>query len=276
MKSNHQFQVIQNAIAYISATDSYQPSLEEVAGHVHMSKFHFQRVFKKWAGISPKDFWQFLTLERAKRALKKGKSTLSTAYDVGLSGNGRLHDLFVKIEACTPGEYSKMGKDLHIKLGELDTPFGIASIAETNRGICRISFGSKEDLREELREEYPYISISEGLGPNGKLVQQYFKDWIEPKDRILLDLQGTPFQIQVWKALLQIPSSQLVSYSDIAKAIEKPDANRAVGTAIANNPVAYLIPCHRVIRNTGELGDYRWGSDRKAAINGYEGVLLAD
>ncbi len=274
MKNIHHFSVIEKAIGYINAQSSDQPSLEDMASHVHMSKFHFQKVFKKWAGISPKDFLQYLTLEEAKKALNKGKTTLETAYDVGLSGNGRLHDLFIKMEACTPGDYRKKGKDLLLKLGEIDTPFGTAGIAETSRGINRLSFDPMSDLRSELEEEYPLAQIQEGLGPNGLKVLRYFENWEWPEDNISLDIQGTPFQIQVWKALLQIPSSELLSYGDVAKAVNKPGASRAIGTAIGSNPVAYLIPCHRVIRGTGESGKYRWGTQRKAAINGYERARL--
>ncbi|MGI9548195.1 MAG: methylated-DNA--[protein]-cysteine S-methyltransferase, partial [Flavobacteriaceae bacterium] len=276
MENTHHFTVIEKAIGFINDQSIDQPSLDAMADHVHMSKYHFQRLFKKWAGISPKEFLQFLTLEHAKSALKKGKSTLETAYDVGLSGNGRLHDLFVKIEACTPGEYRKRGKDLELKLGNLDTPFGVASIAETHKGINRLSFGLKSELRSELIREYPLATINDGLGPNGKKIDKYFKDWQRPDGKISLDIQGSPFQIQVWKALLRIPSTQLVAYGDIAGTIKKPGSSRAVGTAVGNNPIAYLIPCHRVIRNSGETGNYRWGANRKAAINAYEAVTLSD
>ena len=276
MENKYHFQQIEKAIEFIKSRRSGQPNLDEIAAHVHMSKFHFQRVFKKWAGLSPKDFLQYLTLEQAKKSLQKGKSTLEAAYDAGLSGNGRLHDLFVKIEACTPGEYSKKGEDLKFLVSQLDSPFGKLSLAESQRGISRLSFDSRQSLTEELREEFPVANIASGIGPNGKKVQRYFEDWQYPDSPIKLDLWGSAFQIQVWKALLEIPSSHLLSYKDVATLIGKPEANRAVGTAIGNNPVAYLIPCHRVIRNSGQIGNYRWGENRKVAINGYENALLSD
>ena len=276
MENKYHFQQIEKAIEFIKNRRSGQPSLDEIAEHVHMSKFHFQRVFKKWAGLSPKDFLQYLTLEQAKRSLQKGKSTLEAAYDAGLSGNGRLHDLFVKIEACTPGEYSKQGEHLRFIVSQIDSPFGKLSLAESQRGISRLSFDSRQSLIEELKDEFSMAQITSGLGPNGLKAERYFENWQYPDSPIKLDLWGSAFQIQVWKALLEIPSSHLLSYKDVATLIGKPQANRAVGTAIGNNPVAYLIPCHRVIRKSGEIGNYRWGENRKAAMNGYESALLSD
>ena len=274
MENRYHFSIIEKAIGYIREYREGQPSLDQIADHVHMSKFHFQRLFRKWAGVSPKEFLQYLTIERAKKALQKGKSTLETAYYVGLSGNGRLHDLFLKIEACTPGEFRNRGKGVRICIGEIDTLFGVAAIAETKKGICRLSFDSMSDFLEILKNDYPDAVFIEELGENGKLAEQYFRNWEIPEKRIGLDLQGTPFQIQVWKALLQIPSSSLVSYGSIASSVENPGAVRAVGTAIGKNPVAYLIPCHRVINSNGDMGKYRWNSERKMAINAYEGVRL--
>ncbi len=276
MENEYHFQQIEKAIAYIRSRRGRQPGLEEIAAHVHMSKYHFQRVFKKWAGISPKDFLQYLTLEQAKESLNSGKTTLESAFDAGLSGNGRLHDLFVKIEACTPGEYSKKGADLEFIVAVINSPFGTLSIAESPRGISRLSFDTESNLITALKKEFPQAQISRGLGPNGAMAQSYLKDWKYPESPIHLDVWGSGFQIKVWKALLHIPSSQLLSYGDIATLIEKPMASRAVGTAIGGNPVAYLIPCHRVIRATGETGNYRWGSTRKMVINGYETALLSD
>ncbi|MGI9552828.1 MAG: methylated-DNA--[protein]-cysteine S-methyltransferase [Aurantibacter sp.] len=274
MENIYHFNIIEKAIGYIREYHDGQPTLDQIAAHVHMSKFHFQRLFKKWAGVSPKEFLQYLTVERAKEALQNGKSTLDTAYDVGLSGNGRLHDLFLKIEACTPGEFRNRGKGVQIKVGEIDTSFGVAAIAETEKGICRLSFDSFSVFLDTLKEEYSYAEFTEELGENGKLAQQYFRNWKIPKKKIGLDLHGTPFQIQVWKALLQIPSSSLASYQNIASSLKNQGAVRAVGTAIGKNPIAYLIPCHRVIKNNGKMGEYRWNSERKMAINGYEGIHL--
>ena len=275
MENSHHFSVVEKAINYINDQSDQQPSLEDMASHVHMSKYHFQRVFKKWAGITPKDFLQHLTLEQAKASLTQGKSTLETAFDVGLSGNGRLHDLFISIEACTPGEYRKRGKELTLQIWVIETPFGSASISETSKGINRMSFTPIKDFEDELRAEYPFAQITKKLGPHAHRVQEYFSSWQQPEKPISLDIQGTAFQIQVWKALLQIPSAQLVSYTDIAHTINNPGSVRAVGSAIGKNPVAYLIPCHRVIKSTGVSGQYRWGKSRKKIINAYESALLA-
>jgi AraC family transcriptional regulator of adaptative response/methylated-DNA-[protein]-cysteine methyltransferase len=272
MEDQYHFNVIAQAILFINKEHSKQPSLEEVAAHVHLSKFHFQRVFKKWVGISPKDYLQFITLEKAKECLRKGQSTLDTSYDLGLSGNSRLHDLFVKIAACTPGEFKKRGKNLVINIAEIDTPFGTAYIAETQKGICSISFDQLNVKR--LKSEYTQAVFKEGLKKNGLSIQTYFKDWKIPSLPINLDLVGTAFQIQVWNALLQIPSSNLLTYQNIAKMIENPKAVRAVGTAIGKNPIAYLIPCHRVIKSDGNMGNYRWDSERKIAMNSYEAIKL--
>lgn len=268
MKNTYHFDVITKAINFIKDYHTAQPTLEEIANHVNLSKFHFQRVFRKWVGISPKNYLQFITLEKAKEALRKGQSTLETSYNVGLSGNSRLHDLFVKIEACTPGEFQKRGKNLKIHFGEIETPFGYAIIAETKKGICSLSFDYLSI--EKIKSEYHQATFIKELSENGKLVQDYFEKWEVPSTPISLDLVGTPFQIQVWKALLQIPPANLLAYQDIATIIENPKAVRAVGTAIGKNPIAYLIPCHRVIKSDGNMGNYRWGTERKIAINGFE------
>ncbi len=272
MKDTFHFDIIAKAICFIKGQYLKQPSLEEIANHVHLSKFHFQRIFKKWVGISPKDYLQFITLEKAKESLRKGQSTLEVSYNVGLSGNSRLHDLFVKIESCTPGQFKKRGKGLTIYYGEIETPFGNTIIAETKRGICSISFDNQ--TIESFKTEYNQALFFNKLSRNGKLLQKYFENWKIPTSPISLDLIGTPFQIQVWKALLKIPSSHLLTYQDIAKMIHNPKAVRAVGTAIGKNPIAYLIPCHRVIKSDGKIGNYRWNPERKIAINSYESIKL--
>ena len=276
MKDNIQFDIIASAIQFISAYQKEQPTLSEIADHVHISKFHFQKLFRKWAGVTPKQFLQYITVEQAKVSLLKGKSTLETAFDVGLSGNGRLHDVFIKMEACTPGEFKNRGNGIEIKFDEINTPFGRALIAETKKGICKIAFLEENERSEKLlRNEFPNALLFNKLGNNGELAKTYFKSWQVPSKKIGLDLKGTPFQIQVWKALLEIPSSHFLSYQDIAQKIGNPKAVRAVGTAIGKNPIAYLIPCHRVIRSSGEIGSYRWNSNRKMAINGYECLRLS-
>lgn len=272
MENTYHYDIIAEAICFIKNYHTEQPSLEEIAQHVNLSKYHFQRVFKKWAGISPKDYLQFITLEKAKDSLRKGQSTLETSYNVGLSGNSRLHDLFIKIEACTPGEFQRRGKDLRFYVGEVETPFGNAIIIETEKGICNLSFDDSNLQR--IRDEYYQAVFTEGLTNNGRLVQEYFKNWKIPSTPISLDLSGTPFQIQVWKALLQIPSSNLLAYQNIAEMINSPKAVRAVGTAIGKNPIAYFIPCHRVIKSDGNMGNYRWNTERKIAINTYEFIKL--
>ncbi|MEW6196906.1 MAG: methylated-DNA--[protein]-cysteine S-methyltransferase [Bacteroidota bacterium] len=276
MKDNYHYKIVAEAIRFISRGYQSQPELEEIAKYVHLSKFHLQRVFQKWVGVSPKQFLQFTTIEHAKRCLLEGRTTLEAAYEVGLTGNGRLHDLFIKIEACTPGEFKNRGGGVQIKFGVVNSPFGNTLIAETEIGICRLSF-LKEDEEPEstLRAIFPEANFTNDLGKYGKLVKQYFSNWQIPNQKIVLDLRGTPFQINVWKALLSIPSAQFLAYNDIAKIINKPGAIRAVGTAIGQNPIAYLIPCHRVIRESGDIGNYHWGSERKIAINGFENIRLS-
>lgn len=277
METSYHYKLVEKAIWYISENHLSQPDLEGIANHVNLSKFHFQRLFQKWAGVSPKQFLKFITVQHAKECLAQGRSTLETTYEVGLSGNGRLHDLFVDIEACTPGEFQKKGKDITVQYDTIDSPFGKVLVAETKMGISQLLFLDGNTIpREVILSEFPYADLSRALGKFGKLVQRYFNDWKTPKEKIILNLKGTPFQIKVWKALLSIPSSQLLSYGDIARHIGNPNAMRAVGTAIGKNPAAYLIPCHRVIHQTGEIGGYRWGSKRKTVINGYESVLLSN
>lgn len=275
MKQHQHYHTVAKAIHFIVDNYHTQPSLEEIAEHVHLSKYHFQRLFQQWAGVSPKQFLQHTTVQHAKQRLQEGRSTLATAYDVGLSGTGRLHDLFVKIEACTPGEFKKRGLGLLIQYGEIDTPFGVAVIAETRVGICLLHFiEDGDDPKSFVHAAFDEAVLVPELGKFGELVEQYFVTWKQPKEQIVLDLKGTPFQLSVWRALLTIPAAQLLAYNDIAQLIDKPKAVRAVGTAIGKNPIAYLIPCHRVIRESGQLGGYRWGLDRKQLINGYEMVSL--
>ncbi len=277
MENDYHFTIVQKAIEYITTKYQKQPRLDEIAESVHLSKFHFQRVFQEWAGVSPKQFLQFITTQHAKQSLSEGRSTLETAHNVGLSGNGRLHDLFIKIESCTPGEFQKRGKGIRIQYDIIPSPFGNLLIAETSIGICKLVFvENKANPLSILKSEYPEAILVNQLGSQGNRVTQYFSNWKIPNELIVLDLKGTDFQLSVWKALLTIPSSQLVAYNDIATSINKPDAQRAVGTAIGKNPIAYLIPCHRVIKQTGHLGNYRWGSHRKSAMIGYEGLKLSD
>ena len=276
MENNYHFDRIKEAINFITVNYQRQPDLDEIADHVHLSKFHFQRLFQQWAGVSPKQFLQCVTTEHAKKSLQAGRSTLAAAHETGLSGNGRLHDLFVKIEACTPGEFQRRGKNLQISYEIISTPFGPAWIAETERGICQLYFLEEENTpTERLMADFPEANWNRTLGPYGQMVKQYFANWQVPDRQIVLDLKGTPFQIKVWQALLSIPSAHFLAYTDIADMIGNPNASRAAGSAIGKNPVAYLIPCHRVIRQSGEMGGYRWGISRKRAIHAYENLVLS-
>lgn len=270
-KINNHYNIVQQVIKFLDEHQTQQPSLEDISKHVFLSKFHLQRVFQDWAGITPKQFLQYLTAEHSKSLLRLGKSTLSTSYEAGLSGNGRLHDLFVKCEAVSPGEFKNKGKDLTIQWVIIPTAFGETLIAETDKGICKVSFlNDTSNVLEELTTDFQYAKFENRLGENSGLLKNYFDTWQVPKEKISVHFKGTPFQIQVWKALLQIPAGNLVAYQDIGNKIGKPKAVRAIGTAIGKNPIAYLIPCHRVIKNNGFMGNYRWTSERKKIINAYE------
>lgn len=273
------YQRIEKAIAYIRANYRRKPSLAQIAEHVHLSEYHFQKLFTQWAGISPKKFVQYLTLEHAKSELQRHASTVDTALSVGLSGTGRLHDLFITLDAVTPGEYKRHGEGLTIYYGIHSTKFGYVFIASTIRGICQLTFLEGADdtsAFEQLEHEWSNAELILDTAKN-----QYFVDRIFSKEQssgvlssanndtlteFRLLTKGTPFQLQVWKALLAIPYGCTTSYSCVANAIGKPKAVRAVANAIGANPLAYLIPCHRVLRGTGELGGYRWGLDRKLAL----------
>ncbi len=274
MKNTEQlnYQRIAKAINYISSNFKDQPSLDEVAGEVGLSPFHFQRMFTDWAGVSPKKFIQYLSIDYAKQLLKTGEhSLLDTAYETGLSGTSRLHDLFINIEAMTPGEYKNQGVNLRINYSFAESPFGKLIVASTEKGICHISFESDQDKAlANLRSHFPkahYDQIVDQYQQNALFVFQ--KD-LTQLDQIKLHLHGTDFQLKVWESLLKIPMGGLSSYGAIAENIGNAKASRAVGTAIGHNPVAYLIPCHRVIQASGNLGNYMWGSNRKAAIIGWE------
>lgn len=275
-KINAHYNIVEQIIKFLDVHQTQQPSLEDISKHVFLSKFHLQRVFQDWAGITPKQFLQYLTAEHSKSLLRLGKSTLETSYQAGLSGNGRLHDLFVKCEAVSPGEFKNKGKDLVIQWAEIQTAFGETLIAETNKGICKVSFlNNSSNSLQELATDFPYAKFVNQLGENAELLKTYFDTWQIPKEKINIHFKGTPFQIQVWKALLQIPAGNLVAYQDIGNKIGKSKAVRAIGTAIGKNPIAYLIPCHRVIKNNGLMGNYRWASERKKIINAYESSLFS-
>lgn len=265
---------IERAIDYIGRNFKHQPSLDQMARSVHLSKFHFNRVFKRWTGISPNRFLQFLTLDYTKEQLANSRSLLSTALSAGLSGPSRLHDLFVTFEAMTPGQFKQRGEGLQIVYGFSHCPFGELMIATTERGICRISFLEKENRSEMINQLYsswPRAEFIENQNHIQAITQRIFEKQIsDAPHRLHLHVKGTNFQVNVWQALLTIPSGRLVSYQDIAIGLGKPNAVRAVASAVAVNPVAYLIPCHRVIAKTGKIHKYRWGATRKIAMIGWE------
>lgn len=267
---------IAEAINYIRTNFKDQPNLDEVAEKVHLSPFHFQRLFTEWAGTSPKKFLQYTSIEYAKKLLKENQATLfETAHETGLSGTSRLHDLFINIEGMTPAEYKTGGKDLSINYSFADSPFGNILVASTTKGICHIAFVEDEiQAFSVLQNHFPNANFKQHLD----LIQQnalfiFSHDW-QKINQIKLHLKGTEFQLKVWETLLKIPMGQLSTYGNIAKHIENPNASRAVGTAIGDNPVAFLIPCHRVIQSTGNLGGYMWGTTRKTAIIGWEATKI--
>jgi len=265
------------AIRFIDAHVEAQPSLAEVANHLGLSPFHFQRLFHRWAGLTPKDFLQFLTLVRAKRHLAASTSLLETSFQVGLSGPGRLHDLFLSVEAMTPGEFKRGGEGLEIAWAVHPTPFGEALFACTARGLCGLSFIEENSSPlEELRLRWPAARLREASQLTAPVAAEVDRRMRGLTQRPLhLVLKGTPFQIQVWSALLRIREGETASYSRIAALAGSPSAVRAVGTALGANPIGYLIPCHRVIRNTGAIGDYRWGEQRKTMLLAVEAARRA-
>lgn len=265
------YQRIAKALHFLKENFKEQPSLEEIAAHVHLSPFHFQRMFTAWAGVSPKAFLQYTTAEYAKSLLNTQQSLFETTHQTGLSGTSRLHDLFIKIEAMTPTEYKNEGKNLTITTTLHDSPFGRVLIATTAKGVCHMAFeeGPKTAL-VHLKEKFAQATFEEKETSLSKEVLQIFDNEYGHNTPIKLHVKGTPFQLKVWEALLRIPQGRLCTYGQIGEAIHKPQASRAIGTAIGSNPVAYLIPCHRVIRASGIIGGYRWGSDRKENMIAWE------
>ncbi|MDX1440609.1 MAG: methylated-DNA--[protein]-cysteine S-methyltransferase [Rubricoccaceae bacterium] len=269
---------IERAIQFVLDNRQAQPGLSEVASHVGLSEFHFERLFKEWAGVTPKRFLQYLTLKHAKSLLKDSQSVLGAAYEAGLSGGGRLYDLFVTVDAVTPGEFKSNGAGLQIRYGVHDSPFGQCFLATTSRGICKLSFVGKREQEPVVRElihTWPEAEIIED-GSDGVPVVQSMFDAVEhgARRQIPVLLKGTNFQIKVWEALLRIPPGHALSYDDVAGLLGRPKATRAVASAVARNPVGYLIPCHRVIRKSGAISGYRWGVSRKAALLGWEAASL--
>jgi len=269
---------IAKAIRFLEENFRRQPDLTEIARSVNLSEYHFQRLFRRWAGISPKRFVQFLTLEYAKRLLEKSRSLLDATYDAGLSSPSRLHDLFVTIEAMTPGEFKARGASLKISYGFHSSPFGECLLAVTERGICGLGFVGKGGRARTLREmkgRWKEADFAENPRVTRPYVERIFararKNGAQP---LTLFLKGTNFQIKVWEALLKVPLGSLVCYVDLAAAIGKPKAARAVGSAVGRNPVAFIIPCHRAIRKAGVIGNYHWGGARKKAMLVWEAAQI--
>jgi len=279
VKQEINYDRIARAIEFFRADFKQQPSLEEAARHVHLSPFHFQRLFTEWAGVTPKQFLQYISLSYAKKLLKGPEITLfDTALETGLSGTGRLHDLFVKMEGMTPGEFRNGGAELTINYDFADTPFGEIITAATSRGICYIAFsnGNRTEAVDLLVQQFPRAAYRRQTDPIQQAALLPFrKDWPQP-ETIRLHVKGTAFQLKVWEMLLKVPMGELITYSGLATRLDRPRASRAVGSAVADNPVAILIPCHRVIRSTGIIGEYHWGSTRKTAMIGWEISQVAE
>jgi AraC family transcriptional regulator of adaptative response/methylated-DNA-[protein]-cysteine methyltransferase len=269
LQLSEDYRRVEQAIHYIEENADRQPDLVEVASHIGLSEYHFQRLFTRWAGISPKRFLQFLTKENAKALLAR-TSVLTAAYEAGLSSPGRLHDLLIQTEAVTPGEYKSRGAGVDIVYGFHPTPFGECLLAVTGRGICFLGFvdGDRQSALEELRRNWANADLTESPRQTAPLVERIFSP--HPDTPLTLHLRGTNFQLKVWEALLRLPPGGATTYQGLAGQIGETYAARAVGNAVAHNPVAYLIPCHRVLRQVGDFGQYRYGSARKKAILLYE------
>ena len=272
-----QYATVARAIAFIRSHARRQPSLKEISDSLGMSEFHLQRVFSEWAGVSPKRFLQYVTKEHAKQALRCAGDLLSVTLEAGLSSPGRLHDLMVSCEAMSPGEIKTMGAGIEIRFGRAPTPFGDALIAWTERGICHVAFleeGTKDNAVAALRMEWPAATFLPDEQRAMQLAVAIFRP--TPSDQPLhLMLRGTNFQIKVWEVLLSVAPGELVSYSQLAHMAGVPQAQRSVGSAVGKNNIALLIPCHRVIRETGEISNYRWGAERKVALIAWEAARLA-
>lgn len=263
----YHYHVMRRALDLIDAQPNL--SLTDLAARMDMSPAHFQRVFSQWVGVSPKRYQQYLALDHAKALLRDNMTTLQVSHSVGLSGNGRLHDLFLRWEAMSPGDYARAGEGLTVRWGWFDSPFGAALVMGTDRGLCGLAFAAEtggEHAMQDMRSRWPSATFAQDAGA--------LKPWVDAafaqRGETALHMIGAPFQIKVWEALLQIPSGHVTTYSEIAQSIGKPKAVRAVGTAVGRNPVSWLIPCHRALRKSGALGGYHWGLPVKRALLAYE------
>ena len=270
---------IARAIEHLTTSFRDQPSLANLADQANVSEFHFQRLFTEWAGVSPKKFSQYLTLEHAKNQLRTGAPLAAAAHDAGLSGTGRLHDLFVTIEGVTPGQFKQAGSGLTLNYGVFDSPFGTYVLGTINEKIALLHFLAEPETPEAVvMEAWPEAKLTHNPQALSPLTAAIFSTIgttpSAPEKPLHVLMRGSAFQLKVWEALLKIPEGRLVSYDQIANAIGQPTASRAVGTAIGNNPIGYLIPCHRVIKKTGIFGGYRWGPERKQAMLGWEAARV--
>ena len=271
MKSD--YQRIAQAIEFINANAKQHPSLENIAAHLHLSPFHFQRLFSQWAGVAPKKYLQILTVDRAKQLLAQSKPLAEVSDSVGLSGSSRLHDHFVQLEAASPGEFKAGGAGMEIRYSVIGGPFGDAFIAVTPRGICKLSFLSNNNIEQQivdLNAQWPAAKLVNQASETTQMVEALFAGKQTINGPLSLYVKGTNFQINVWRALLQIEPGCINSYAQVAAAVGKPKAYRAVGTAIGSNQVAFFIPCHRVLQQSGQIGGYLWGETRKHAIHAWE------
>jgi len=279
LQASEDYERIEKSIKFLETNFPSQPGLKEVAAHIGLSEFHFQRLFSRWVGISPKRFLQFLTKEYAKHLLADSVNLLDVTYEAGLSSPGRLHDLFVNCEAVTPGEYKSKGAGLTIRYGFHPSPFGECLLATTERGICGFFFVKNRDRKDpltELRHFWRQAEIVEDPQASRKLIDRIFNpSFANTSTPLHLILNGTNFQIKVWEALIKIPFGAVVSYEDVAIQVGLPGATRAVGRAVGKNPISFIIPCHRVIRKTADFGNYGGGTARKKAILGWEAAHLS-
>lgn len=265
------YQRIAAAIRFLDEQAAEHPRLSDVAAEVGLSEFHFQRLFQRWAGISPKRFLQYAASGRAIELLRRRASTLDASLEAGLSGPGRLHDLTLQVIAMTPGEIQNQGAGLEIEYAFFETRFGTALMASTPRGLCHLSFTEhKREALKDLAASWPAARLVEKEQSLQKQFDLIFSE--RGRGRLSLCVRGTNFQVRVWEALLKIPEGRLTTYGELAREIGAPQASRAVGSAVGDNPIAYLIPCHRVIRSTGAFGQYRWGEERKRAMIAYESL----
>jgi AraC family transcriptional regulator of adaptative response/methylated-DNA-[protein]-cysteine methyltransferase len=276
------YDLVRRAIAFLTETWSEQPDLDRLATHLKLGPEQTQKLFKRWCGLSPKEFVQAITIARAREMLSQSESVLAASHEVGLSGGGRLHDLFVDHEAMTPGDFKRRGAGLDIAYGFHPSPFGEALLLATDRGVAGIAFTDEDagqtrvDALADMTRRWPAARFIEAPSRTAPHARRVFDpaEW-RPERPVRLVLIGTDFEVRVWQTLLKVPMGRAVCYSDIARSMGNPDAARAVGTAVGRNPISFVVPCHRVLRADGGLGGYHWGLTRKRAIIGWETGQLA-